>query len=922
MLDLKLNAWTKLPLRLCGLAVPLSDADRIAQVARDCLQQYASSPDAGAHHRVSNLFCSPKGPLHASMVSVANGEPLQNHLQLHRAVQILKMIPVAEHVIEGPHASTQREILKAPRCGPSAVSMALRGPEIERFVDEGPAWASLVLAENLDLVPNLDKAVRVLGLDSHPLVVNCQGPVTHGVACSIIYRCDAESNFQDLREVQKTVLSAKDKDNKQREKQEARRGKKMVASTVQGDARPDWFFQSLLFDFLRSDDNHDAHVFSLPAAVSATSGGLPQHPGGPDKHVEQLALIGDHAAQPPGQLFRSMRSVIACAATTAEAKHGDGTDGTLLCLESDVGLSSNLVSAPFPQHTFPESADFPASFRVVHKRPSRQKVQHVKPGVGQKLKDTDIAITKHQCLESSETSAKIRATPLTWEPDQSGSATMLLDTAVPLGSRHVLVKQLLKWEFAATCEHQVPGFPQELLEAMLQHGAFEDRQAYFVPTPESDAHAELRKLQTRIPDAVLSHDIQNVVGYQLTHSTMRKLQLTFHLHRPTPVGVLPDPVEKSQAAIEALHPCQLWMLMERQGWQPDVCKKKDLIQKLPYRPGVEKVFFVSSAGAAPPSRWYLLALCLTESVWSQRTEEELLPVMHSWQINQYRGFVESEGTRIPAAASKMPRLALQDDDGAAALPAPPGPQKRVAGKAKAKRPAKSRRIQPRPLADLPDGDRECLADAQPVQPDERSGDGVADAEPMLDIEEGPATEASPSHADGSLPESACHDSSAGITGTSSSSNSSSSSSSGSSSSPWSPPGPAEEHESPGGPAAAVRVRAHRNPPQVSEDSHDWGVFHINWRRPNDIVKFGGWSATCRFHAVPGRKACTRSMSVQSADDKDAALRFVRHWCNCATAVETREEHMAMARRPAEALEEDLLEGMLEQEDLDAFLEGD
>ena len=147
-----------------------------------------------------------------------------------------------------------------------------------------------------------------------------------------------------------------------------------------------------------------------------------------------------------------------------------------------------------------------------------------------------------------------------------------------------------------------------------------------------------------------------------------------------------------------------------------------------------KVFFLAPTGAAPPSRWYMLALALSDFVWQRRLAPPLLPVEHSWQTNQYRGLVESDGTKVPALQKRQVQLALQDDDGCAALPAPPAQRKRQKQPAKAKAKsaaAKRRKKQPLALA-LPDADSSVL-EVEEAAPDGDEAmpaldDGVADGD--------------------------------------------------------------------------------------------------------------------------------------------------------------------------------------------------
>ena len=442
VLNMKFNAWRKLPLRLCGLGLPETQTEAIEEIARDCLQQYAAQPDAELRHRVSNLFCAPGSPLYDSLVSVANGAPLAQHLELQRAVQILKLIPVAEHVIEGPHASTQRQILRAPRCGPVAVSMALRGPEIERFVMEGPMWSGMVLAENVDLVSSLPKALPLLGLQSHPAVAAAEaaGKLTTGFVCSIIYRCDAESQFMNLRGATKAVEVSKGKQQKQRAEHEHKRDKKAVEQDLAPNERTNWFFQNLLFDCLRTQQDTESSVFSLPASAMSQPSGNAKAPQPQLCDKENRVQLSD-----TNHVFQSLDSVIALGAGTA-GDAGPKVPEALLQIEDDLGEVSadpDRLMGSVPGcghgHAVEDTAQH-CFFRVVHTNPSRQKVQHVSPALGQKLKDSDIAVTRHTCLHVDESSAKIEAAPMSTASSsstdvQSATTTFLLNTAIPMGSR-------------------------------------------------------------------------------------------------------------------------------------------------------------------------------------------------------------------------------------------------------------------------------------------------------------------------------------------------------------------------------------------------------------------------------------------------------------------------------------------------------
>ncbi|CAE7037669.1 unnamed protein product [Symbiodinium sp. CCMP2592] len=927
VLEMKFNAWRKLPLRLCGLGLPSQHAGLVQEIARDCLQQYAAQPDPSLHHRVSNLCCAPGSPLYDSMVRVANGEPLERHSQLQKVASILKLIPVAEHVIEGPHASTQREVLRAPRCGPAAISLALRGPEIERYLNEGPVYAGYLLAENLESIPNVASALPRLGLEQHPLLLRLQSAglkVTNGTACDIIYRCDAESQFLNLRGARKAVQNAKETEKQKREECEKQRSKKLVARKLDSADRPDWLFQTLLFDFLREQDV-ETYVFSMH---------VPEERPPPKQSMlaEAEAVVpalaadrsGSSSAALSGKTFRPMQSVISSAAAAPCEK----PTLPLLHVLDDCGECEDAaviaVSAAEEQTSAvePDTVQMPSFFRVVHKRPSRQKMQQVAPAVGQKLKASDIAVTRHACLEISDTAAKVEACPVMCTKD---SSTFLLDTTVPLGARSALAGNLMLWDFSTVHEHTLRGVSEQLLGQLVQLGAFEGRAARFqIPSPDSEAGLELGRqlVDAEAKGLVTSEEVcEGSFGWQLTRSGMSQMQMLFRLCRPRALCALQESC--SEDALLDQHPCQTWMLLEKHGWKPEVCSKKQLSLQAPYSEAdseAQKLFFLSSSGSATPPRWYLLSLALADLVWKGREDPPLLPVMHSWSVAQYKGFVESRGTCVPDVVRKLKLQALQDDDGFAALPEAPAKRKRTGKKGAGRgRAAKIRRKQSQQceLEDCDAGSPEPLPEEDP----HTAGDsGVVDgdeeieaAAALVDVSEVDSAESSPCSDDMPPCLDAVDDADDGGSSSSGSGSSSSSSDSSSSSSGDSSNSDSSSHH---GPAAAAAVAA--GPRLVSEDSHKWGVFHITWRRPGETNRFGGWSTKCPFH-VAGSKACSRSLNVSEASDKQTTLDRLHDWCNSAAACLSREEHMGLPRRPDHLQAEQLDQGMLTEDDLQVFL---
>ena len=253
---------------------------------------------------------------------------------------------------------------------------------------------------------------------------------------------------------------------------------------------------------------------------------------------------------------------------------------------------------------------------------------------------------------------------------------------------------MLRWEFDAVCEHFLSGVSASLLDVFLDLGAFEGRAAKYVPEEDDEDTDTLNRL---LREGILRTEEvrQNVYGFQLTQKGMCQLKLVFKLRGPRPVCSVPD-IERGQwdaASLQDLHPCQLWLLMETKGWQPCVVSKKEQAAEPAYTADADarKVFFLPLKGTSPPSRFYMLALALTDLVWRQRLGPPVLPVEHGWQTQQYRGLVESDGTRVPARQIRKQALALQDDDGRSALPAPPARRKRPQQDTIAKRGNKRRK---------------------------------------------------------------------------------------------------------------------------------------------------------------------------------------------------------------------------------------
>ena len=424
--------------------------------------------------------------------------------------------------------------------------MALRGPEIERFVAEGPVWAGFLLAENVDSVANMGQALQHLGLQEHPAVREAEaaGKLTSSFAVSVIYRCDVESLFANHRAAKKAIQTNKDKHQKRREKQEQTRGKHNAVQNLASDDRPNWLFQCLLFDCLRTQEDAEASVFSLP--LSAAHAHVPSQQD--EVCVSSASASARATADVPdvSRVFPTMSSVIASGAGTEVGSGSNILSDVLPQLEDDAGELPNTLMLVQPRNE-PACAEAsghasggPMFFRVVHKRPSRQKIQQVSPALGQRLKDTDIAVTRHVCSAFGNNSARIEASPVSATSSDSSakqlmSSTFLLDTAVPMGSRQALAEHVVRWEFDTVCSHEIPGLSQDLLDAFVELGAFEGRQARYAPDPDMGLET-LEELNGLLQSgAVRKDEDQQGVGWQLTRAGMAQMKMMFTLRCPKPV---------------------------------------------------------------------------------------------------------------------------------------------------------------------------------------------------------------------------------------------------------------------------------------------------------------------------------------------------------------------------------------------------
>ncbi len=208
VLGAKLEAWGQLPLALCGLAHHLP-AKR-EEAAKKVLDLFARSPVElrDTHHPRTLEFLGARG-WRSEVEAIAEGRPLSSMpFQMQVDVAKLKFIPIVERSMEAKHKDVKRVLQTLTRHDAPRVSMAIRSRELQ--VALGNPTSLNAMVSHLASVRGPRAALETLGLMGHPLArwlseAEAAGHWTHhqargrwSRAARLIYRCDIESQFQDL----------------------------------------------------------------------------------------------------------------------------------------------------------------------------------------------------------------------------------------------------------------------------------------------------------------------------------------------------------------------------------------------------------------------------------------------------------------------------------------------------------------------------------------------------------------------------------------------------------------------------------------------------------------------------------------------------------------------------------------------------
>lgn len=118
-----------------------------------------------------------------------------------------------------------------------------------------------------------------------------------------------------------------------------------------------------------------------------------------------------------------------------------------------------------------------------------------------------------------------------------------------------------------------------------------------------------------------------------------------------------------------------------------------------------------------------------------------------------------------------------------------------------------------------------------------------------------------------------------------------------------------QHDRPCSSSSSAVAAVHSRHPA----SRKWGPFRLTFSPGGTSrSKYGQWQATCFFHALNSRTACTKGVSC--TDDTDEAfghaLRLVKTWCLQATCFTRKAEHSAWQPRAHEALPENIADARI------------
>ena len=343
---LKLSHCTRLPWFLCILAH--SNVEIARAGAGTILELFAKSPFKHTQHRLVWTLCRPGSLLRAQLIQFRDGVPLQNLPELFREVLKLKFIPCIERTVEAGHGIAFRAGTHK-RNSPLTTVMALKYPEVERdILPNIESWNRFCeCAAKAQKLPDL---ANLLGLTMHPWIREFsrerersralqQHAAYHNlvpILSSIITRCDDISQFKS---------------------------------------------------------HAHARAYNKAAKKARLTSAMQQFPAAAAKRALTASAVQSNLAT------SHFRDHVKDSALFTYARDGEALDNPhLVSLQAAVDRSAPTQSGDMQIDIADDAGENQASallaFRLVHKRPGRQKVPELSAAAGRKIGADMLAVCK------------------------------------------------------------------------------------------------------------------------------------------------------------------------------------------------------------------------------------------------------------------------------------------------------------------------------------------------------------------------------------------------------------------------------------------------------------------------------------------------------------------------------------------------
>ena len=551
----KLDHWMRLPWKLCGLAhAEEAVARRVAGEVKDRLQQ---CPEAELRHRLTLKFLS--GPLHDELIRFADGVAYADlSMEFRTAVAPLRFIPVTETIIESKHAVTGRLHRRDTHAGPVMVSLYNRMVILERrFARETSPGSNLFMkiAKQLTLARRLGSVPSRLGLQRHPLLVECEDK--HGQAAvraylqkpltKVIYRTDIESQYIELDAVRQTHTQLQERS---RRAMQAALGDEPQLQPVSYEGLK----KAMVLEHFRSVGkplpNSHPTLFSMPASSNLS--------------LQSVGAFFEGSGR-----AQDRQTNVDCA-----LEQGDEED------------PSQAASQHF--------------FSIVKAKPSQNKRMFVHPGAGRSLASHHVAVAVHSAAPSDVPGDVLVLQEQTRLAQKSDNLAILTSLGASLNE---IEEGLQCWSVRPELSYMLPGRSEpvnEMLTKMVHEGYAVEKGEYHVPPRHLEQDAE-----NLCEQGLLSSN--EMRGYALTKRGMQALSLRWHATSPRPACCIRD------LDIMEMSVYELTSKLEQAGfeWRRWPSSQKARREIVAYIPGNEKIFY---ATMALPVNAYLIALLRAEEI--------------------------------------------------------------------------------------------------------------------------------------------------------------------------------------------------------------------------------------------------------------------------------------------------------------------